>query len=96
MHSFSLNAPLPDPYGNDKQVRVSTQLQSHHFGSQSAGAAAGGRMRFAYSQCSGPHGCIGTIRCLTGGRRPLTGPPMLWRVLWQPGPLDRGLGGLMY
>ena len=40
------------------------------------------RMRFAYSRCSRPYGCTGTTRCSTGGRHPLTGPPMLWRVLW--------------
>ena len=71
MHTFSLDAPLPDQYGIDKLVRESTQLQSHPFGSQSAGVAAeGGRMGFAYSQCSGPYDCTGTTRCSTGGRHP--------------------------
>ena len=23
----------------------------------------------------------------------MTGSPMVWRVLWQPGPLDQGHGG---
>ena len=50
-------------------------------------------MGFTYLHCSGSYGCTGTTRRLIGGRRPLTGPPMLWRVLWQPGPLDQGVGG---
>ena len=44
-------------------------------------------MGFPYSRCSGPYGCTGTTKCSTGGR-----PPILWRVLWQPGPLDQGIG----
>ena len=59
VHTFSLNAPLPDQYGIDKLVQESTQLQSHPSVSQSAGVAAeGGRMGFAYSQCSGPYDYI--------------------------------------
>ena len=39
----------------------------------------------------GPYDCTGTTRCSTEGRPPLMGPPMLWRVLRQPGPLDQGI-----
>ena len=91
VHTFSLIALSLDQYGINNLVRESTQLQSHPSGSQSVWAAAeGGRMGFAYSRCSRPYGCTKTTRCSTGGRHPLTGPPMLWGVLWQPGPLDQG------
>ena len=49
-------------------------------------------MGFAYMWFSKPYGCTGTTRCSMGGKHPLTGVPMLWRVLWQPGPLDQGIG----
>ena len=78
MHTFSLDAPLPDHYWIDKLLQELTQLQSHSFRSQSARAAGeGGRMGFAYSRCSGPYGCTEMTRCSMGGRCPLTGPSML-------------------
>ena len=50
-------------------------------------------MGFTYWQCFRPYGYIETTSCSMGGRHPLTGSPMRWRVLWQYGPLDQGAEG---
>ena len=39
-----------------------------------------------YSWCSWQYGCTRTISFSGGGRALLMESPMLWRVLWQPGP----------
>ena len=91
MHTFSSDALLLEQYGLNKLFRGSTQLQRYPSGIRSGGAAAEGRqMEFTNKWCCGRYGYTGTTSCSMGGRRPLTGSPMRWRVLWQPGPLDQG------